>query len=332
MRLRIDPWGVEMGLAYRGDDVTSEGHSEVVLDVEYDRWQPLRPRPSEQPYEQLLFLDGGRRVEARVWLEPDAGGAAFGILGSYGVGVVACDLRSSRPAALVALDIGRLCAIGSGHSVPDITIPAGRDSRIGALAYRTVAVPSTDPDAVVRKLQLTMLEAESAMALRHSAHHGALLICDGPRPRIGAAARVVGYLKSIHALRIGEAELAVVRSLEAGQRSPLFLLRGAASEHDSFQCFLRLRDPRPWLYSLAAVVRLQVYAGPAPERTLPEAVRLVDILTEVLPRFASRAHQDPRAPQQLLPVRALERELARRMGDAQLVRRRITDYLAQAEA
>lgn len=325
-RLRLDPWGVEMGAAYL-EEPSAEGRSEVVLDVEYRRWLPLRPALPARSYEVFL-LDGSRRLEARVLLEQGTGEPAFGALGSYGVGAVACYPQQGRPAEFIALEVERLCVIGSGQSLPDFTVPASRAGQLGVLSYQGVSIASPEPEAVVRQLQFAMLEAESLLAARLSQQPEAILVCDGPRPWIGASDSVVGYLKTIHELRIDDSELAVVRALAAGERSPLYLLKGAASEHDTFQCFVRLRDPHPWLYSLAGIVRLQFYAGRLPEQTLPRAARLADYLTALLPHFASRAYQDPRAPQQLLPVRALEKELARRMGDMQLIRRRITDHLA----
>ena len=46
---------------------------------------------------------------------------------------------------------------------------------------------------------------------------------------------------------------------------------------------------------------------------------MADASALTLPRFASAAHKDPRAPQNLYPIAALERELRRRLGDAQWV-------------
>ena len=40
-----------------------------------------------------------------------------------------------------------------------------------------------------------------------------------------------------------------------------------------------------------------------------------EALSGALPRFASRLHKDPRAPQNLSPIGGLERELRRRLGD-----------------
>ena len=46
-----------------------------------------------------------------------------------------------------------------------------------------------------------------------------------------------------------------------------------------------------------------------------------DVITAALPRFASEAHKDARAPQNLYPIAGLERELRRRLGDAKLLDR-----------
>ena len=51
------------------------------------------------------------------------------------------------------------------------------------------------------------------------------------------------------------------------------------------------------------------------------AVRLADWSAAALPRYASAAHKDARAPQNLYPIGGLERELRRRLGDSRLLYR-----------
>jgi hypothetical protein len=41
----------------------------------------------------------------------------------------------------------------------------------------------------------------------------------------------------------------------------------------------------------------------------------------LLPKLSSAPHKDPRAPQNLVPIGGLERELRRRLGDQQLLYR-----------
>ena len=66
----------------------------------------------------------------------------------------------------------------------------------------------------------------------------------------------------------------------------------------------------PW----AGIVRCEA-TGTLPLATV---VALADTVTVALPRFASVAHKDPRAPQNLAPIGALERLLRHRLGDAQI--------------
>ena len=332
MRLRLDPWAVEYNTAYHAE-AAGDGRVDVDTSVE-GPWQRLRPTAAETFWENLYFLDGSRRLEARLLLEEDAAQVAFGALGSYGVGVVSCCARKGRKASFLGgetLFVRRVCALSSGHSAADIALHATR-SRLGELNYKVVSTAERDPDAVVRRLQHEMLDAEKQLAGRLIAQDPeTLIICDGPRPFIGGEKNVIGYLKTIHEPKISEGELNVVRALEQGERSPLYLVRTQDPDNSYFEWFLRLRDPRPWLYSLAGMVRLQAYAGPGWQTRLDWTVNLADWSCLHLTGFASRQHQDPRAPQQLLPIRALEAELSRRMGNAQIIRRRVMQHLASLE-
>ena len=65
------------------------------------------------------------------------------------------------------------------------------------------------------------------------------------------------------------------------------------------------------------VVRLEVPA----DRPVADTAALADRLSATLPRFASTPHKDPRAPQNLVPIGGLERELRHRLGDAPLLLR-----------
>ena len=337
VRLRLDPWAVEYNTAYHAE-AAGDGRTHVDTGVE-GPWERRKPAAAETFWENLYFLDGSRRLEARLLLEQDAAQVAFGALGSYGVGVVSCCAHKSRKASFLCGDenggetlfVRRVCALSSGHSADDIALEATH-SRLGALNYQVVSTAERDPDAVVRRVQTEMLDAEKQLAARLIARNPeTLIVCDGPRPFIGGEKNVIGYLKTIHDPKISEAELNVVRGLEQGERSPLYLVGTQDPDMGYFEWFLRLRDPRPWLYSLAGMVRLQAYAGREWQERLAWTANLADWSCLHLTGFASRQHQDPRAPQQLLPIRALEAELSRRMGNAQIIRRRVMQHLARLE-
>ena len=90
-----------------------------------------------------------------------------------------------------------------------------------------------------------------------------------------------------------------------------------------FSCYLRLTPPRRIEHAFAGLVRLEVKASLGPDK----AVALLDQAALKVFALASRAPKDPRAPQNLLPVGGLERQLRRRLGDPQLVRRGIEKAL-----
>jgi hypothetical protein len=78
-----------------------------------------------------------------------------------------------------------------------------------------------------------------------------------------------------------------------------------------------LRLPCPVAHGWDGVVRLETAA----DRRVDEVAALADDLGRTLPRFASRPHKDPRAPQNLVPIGGLERELRHRLGDPTLLLR-----------
>ena len=57
------------------------------------------------------------------------------------------------------------------------------------------------------------------------------------------------------------------------------------------------------------------------------AVRLADLTTVHLPRFASSPIWDSRAPQNLFPIGGLEARLKHLLGDASLIRRAVEAQL-----
>ena len=54
---------------------------------------------------------------------------------------------------------------------------------------------------------------------------------------------------------------------------------------------------------------------------LDEALDRADLVSSCLPRFASAAHKEPRAPQNLTPIAGLEHRLRHLLGDPVLLER-----------
>ena len=166
--------------------------------------------------------------------------------------------------------------------------------------------------------RLTELELIAAVDARsHAPGHGTpdgseLLVVDGPVRGREHLPRVLGFIKS-HQIAYLEPRLhRMVASLGPGERTPVFLIGGS---WDRFSWYLRLPGPpsHPW----SGIARLECAANV----TAPEVIALARLSQAVLPRFASEEFKDPRAPQNLYPVGALEKDLRRRLGHPGLVYR-----------
>src|SRR5512147_306719 len=79
------------------------------------------------------------------------------------------------------------------------------------------------------------------------------------------------------------------------------------------RCRLPCTPGAPW----AGVVRLECPA----DIPTAEAIALANLSQLVMPRYASCEYKDTRAPQNLVPVAGLERELRRRLGNPVLLSR-----------
>src|SRR5262249_12888642 len=134
---------------------------------------------------------------------------------------------------------------------------------------------------------------------------------------------LVGIIKRIHRLYLPGECLALLAQLRAEERTPLFLIHD--NKYDRYSCYLRLSQPQQIEHPLAGIVRLEVRAAV----NLAKIVNLVNYATYQLPRFASSPIRDPRAPQNLVPIGALEDELRRRLGDPVFIRRAIEERISE---
>jgi hypothetical protein len=147
---------------------------------------------------------------------------------------------------------------------------------------------------------------------------GATMIVDGRLPPIGPSS-VIGLIKTPHILPFAnyDDQFQLLPKLRTGERTPILRRRRSAREFYSW--FVCLRAPRPHDFSLSGVVMLEMDTSNA----IASVTRAADFTACALPRFASDPMRDPRAPQNLLPVGELERQLRRRLGDAALIQRAI---------
>jgi hypothetical protein len=298
-----------------GFDAAGEEPSGAVdATVETSNWSsPLSGRcPDTCP---IWFVDGVRRVELRL-VAQDAGRRAAGLFGSYAVGTVVCDGRSTFGEHRVY----RAIVVGGGLIPPRVEVTAGNH----VLSFDPTTEQSPDHNAALAGLQRLMREAEAHLAARTELPPDAVALIDGPLAFYEEPGHaVVGVSKRFVRQYLGPDEESLLTRLDPGQRTPVFALLDLAGNPWRYSWYSRIAPVRvPW-HDRAGIVRCEVGAAVGMSR----AAELAELVTDLLPRFAGRAW-DPRTPQNLAPVAALETWLRHRMGDRLLIRRALTEWLA----
>ena len=298
----IEPWDPGYGLAYSADaEAASTAELKLDLELPADHWQAIDPDLLGPVPGTLLFLDGVRRIDARVWVQGSARPVP-GIAASLAAGLVCCTAGRLAEIAEVVLERDLITA------APDATDLVTRAATYTARRARDGAL---DELSLTMQQCLARLEASLAESVRDPSGDD-LLVIDGPLHGRTHLARAVGYIKTHHTTYLPDAQAAVVASLKPGQRSPAFTM-GTSWQRHSWYLQLDRAAGVPW----AGVVRLECSADlPASSVTA-----LADLTARVLPPLASTPHKDPRAPQNLVPIGGLERQLRHRLGDQQLLYR-----------
>ncbi|MBW3620003.1 MAG: hypothetical protein KY461_07145 [Actinobacteria bacterium] len=305
MKLAVEAWAPEYGssMGSMGDPATSAASAAAVdvgVEVDARDWTPRRP--TGEPAADVLFVDGVQRVDAQVWITDDRG-TRLGHAASYAAGTVRCN----GSAAVEACEVRR-----------SLIAPAGSPALVTrAATYAPAAVASDDPDALRSGLQERRRKLEIAVA--GGGLDADLVVVDGPLSGRGEIANAVGYVKTHHVSYLPPLLADVVPQLGPGERTPLFLTQ---TQFSRYAWYLRLPygEGHPW----AGVVRGEASG----DLSLDEAVRLADLASASLPRFASQPHKDGRAPQNLYPIAGLERHLKRMLGDPAFLYRQLRAAVA----
>ncbi len=312
----MDAWSpdYESPVAFEGDGGGPAGFAgEVDVRAETGEWDAVRP-PAKLAWspERVCFVDGVRRVEARL-LADDGGALVHGMLASVGAGAVVC--AEGCRAAYDSIRVSRFLLLGSGRS-ESLTTARG-------LAFAAHSVAGSGPDDLLNALQQIMRtqEAEIATELLSA---DACVFADGPLSyHTLSTHRVTGVIKRVFLTYLDPSHMTLVTRLETAERTPVFAIRDG--KYDRYSWYQRLAPRRATEHGMAGVVRLEVRASLGIEA----AVETADFAASSLCLYASSSIRDPRAPQNLVPVGALESELRRRRGDGGVVRRAIERAVAE---
>lgn len=323
MNIYLDPWNPEFVPSLQAEAPEERTAPRVQLDVERSSWEAVSPDSLWFP--GFVFVDGVRRVDARIILQKPGGSVLYGLLGSIAAGAVSAD-RERVNASDEILDnvlLERYLITGGGESPwqEPVSVSPG-------FQYQAVSVPEEEVQAPLHKLHQLMRDAEGKLlSLLAERKAESVLVADGPLQFPWARkTAAVGYIKSFHEWYLPLSHLDRLQHLKAGERSPLFLISG---EHatDRYGWFVRLAIPESGDAPLSGLARLEVSAESG-----VEAARKLANATCSLAAFVSSKYRDPRSPQNLLPIGALEKTLKHLLGDAGLLKRWIQSWIRRMQA
>ncbi len=297
MIFSVEAWDPDYGTG--GDVEALDASTDVVhadAEVPTGEWEPITPEAPTAISGTIYFVDGVRRIDARVWVT-DNGRVLPGTCATVAAGSVACS-----PDAAIVHDV----AVQRVFLTPPTPGATSIITEYGEYEHGTIKTGSPEDLYLGIHEQMTELETQ----IVPSAGPDDLVVFDGPlRGRVGE--RTIGLIKTQHVQYLDLAEQQVVTRLESGQRSPLFTIGSR------YSWYLRLPGPRT--HGWAGIVRCETSSsGDAP---VDASARLADQVAALLPRYASEPHKEHRAPQNLYPIKGLEQALRRRLGDQRLLQR-----------
>ncbi len=310
MRFMVDGWAPDYGSSLQEVEELAESDAKLEPGVEVPegKWRPLPPTVTTAP-ETILFVDGVRRVEARLWLNPEPGGEPEpGLCASYAAGVV----RSTPTGAAVEIAEVRRALLTTSEEADDVVTRLGSWVAVHAKPDATKQVFDVLSLALQQKLaELEIICAANARAAAVDEEDD-LLVIDGPLHGRTKVPRAIGMIKTQRSAYLPAELNRIVGNLAAGERTPVFHL-GTSWERYSWYLRLPGASGSPW----AGIVRVECSPDVGPE----QASALASVSQVVLPRYASEPFKDPRAPQNLYPIGGLEKTLRHRLGDPNLLRR-----------
>jgi hypothetical protein len=308
-RIFVEGWSPDYGTPLEtGGLEPAEGSVDDT--VEQIAWAPRTG--TDDGVERVAFIDGVRRIDARLTVDDPIEGPVPGLCGTFAVGAVHWDRVAGRShVADEHVERWAVLAGGRPEVFPTVELQP---------PYQTLTTPDRDGDALAQALQSRMRAAEGHLATQVA--DDAFVFADGPLNEL-APQQVVGTIKSHRVTYLAPGRGAIVGSLGAGQRTPLFTI----ADYRRYSWYVRLAAV-PDGHSWSGIVRCEA-SGNLP---LSEVVLIADRSAALLPLVASAPHLDPRAPQNLVPIGALERHLRHRMGDPGLVYRALRAAVAERRA
>ncbi len=320
MRFRLDAWRADYAFPYEVEEPDPEVVEavDVAFEAPAHEWVPITPHAETPAFDHVRFVDGVQASDAVIWItDPDRDGPLPGLVASWAAGVVSCTPDGARLERMVVergvfSDARSLGPIIAGNLT---WRPHAPETDVEGEAL----IPSVpDPQALRHRLGVARRRLEDRVGQRGSdVPADSLTVHDGLLHHTSRPLTAVGLAKRAHRIYLPERLQAVQRQLTRGQRTPLFT---TDPQRRRVSCYLALSDPLPPAVADPGSCVARIEMALAPDTTVGQAADFADRVAATLPPFASEPHVDPRAPQNLLPIRSLEAELRRMLGRQSIIR------------
>lgn len=287
MRFTVEAWDSDYGAPTDPELTDASENVDVGIEVRAEDWRPILP--GDDGAEDILFIDGVRRVDATLWIDQPPDFPGFALAATYAAGAVRCN--GGAVLEEFAVERGLFTSAPAEHV----------QTSVGT--YEVKATKGTTPEELWLGIQQRMGSLEATVT--RAAGGAELLVVDGPLSHAREIDNAIGYVKTQKVQYLPLELRQVLTSLPAGYRTPLFVTTTSWSR---YSWYLRLANHAG---PAGGLVRCEIDA----DRTVAQAARVANRVSATLPRYASARHKDPRAPQNLYPIGGLERDLRHRLGD-----------------
>lgn len=293
MRFTVETWDSDYGAPTDAELDDASQNVDASVEMRPEEWRPLLPEAA--PVDDILFVDGVRRVDATLWIDQPPDFPGFALAATYAAGAVRCNGRAVIEETAVERGL--------------FTSAPASDVVTGIGTYGVKATKGVTAEELWLGIQQRMGALEAAVTRQVGGAE--LLVVDGPLSHARDIENAVGYIKTQKVQYLPLELRQVLTALPAGYRTPLFLTTTGWSR---YSWYLRLANHAG---PAGGLVRCEIDA----DMSQADASRVATRVSATLPRFASARHKDPRAPQNLYPIGGLERELRHRLGDKELAMR-----------
>jgi len=317
LSLSISSWDPAYGSAvdFREFQESDQQSLDDSVEMNSKNWEPIHGNIIDAPPE-ILFVDGIQRVEARLEIyPPEFEVPQLALWAATGAGAVRWN-RKERKSQFFDLTHRRVVVLPKGIEISHIERLKRAD-----IDFEICHARGTEFSDLQNEVHAQMAELEVQIVRTTTNSSGNMVIADG-RIRSKHPPRTLGYVKSHERRYLSGRPAETVPNLDIEQRTPIFLIGG---QYPRYSWYIRVGYV-PKGNRWQGIARLEVSA----ELELDHAIGLADISAVVIPIAAPPLYMDPRAPQNLVPIAALERELRRGLGDPELLNRKLKVALHEA--